>query len=143
MNRRFIGLMLGLIALAAFGDSGTRQTSTDDPALRLTAELWRDFMPISPPGGKPLMAALTLESVEGVLPEGLTVSAVTLLSGQQRWSAEKWDAEQTGANAMRIVVREGPKWDVGTEVEVIVQLKDAQGATHTVRSPPQTIGRTD
>jgi hypothetical protein len=143
MNMRFIGLMLGLVALAAFGDSGTRETSTDDPALRLTAELWRDFMPISPPGGKPLMAALTLESVEGVFPEGLKVSAVTLLNGQQRWSAEKWDVEQTGSNSMRIVVREGPKWDVGTEVEVILELMDAQGATHMVRSLPQTIGRTD
>ena len=143
MKRRFIGLMLGLLALAAFGDSRVGQTSTDDPKLQLKAELWRDFMPISPPGGKPLVATLTLESVEGDLPAGLQVRAVTLLRGRERWSAEKWDVEQTGVNAMRIVVREGPKWDVGTEVEVILQLKDSQGVTHTVRSPPQTIGRTD
>jgi hypothetical protein len=143
MKKPFICMMLALLALATFGDSGAGQTTPDDPTLHLSAVLWRDFMPISPPGGKPLMAALTLESVEGALPAGLHVSAMTFLSGQERWSAEKWEVKRAGENGMRIVVREGPKWDVGAEVEVILQLKDAQGAIHTVRTPPQPIGRTD
>jgi hypothetical protein len=107
-------------------------------ALKLQTYLWRDFMPISPPGGKPLIAALKLRTAEGMaLPEGIRIERVWVLNGDEVW------APAVKTPGPDVVVRDGPKWGPGIQVDVVVQLPAEAGATLLLRAAGQPIQRTD
>src|SRR5919198_5978709 len=56
--------------------------------LRITTHLWRDFMPISPPGGKPLIALVVVEAVEATqLPAGLAATRIAVVHDGRVWVA--------------------------------------------------------
>ena len=114
----------------------------------LETYLWRDFMPVSPPDGKPLRAAVSLVPVNTTyLPEALDARRIWIIFGEEVWSnslsavspAEPGQPvtklEKTAAN--------GPKWGPGVEVTVVVEILDKEGKTYLLRADHQTIHRTD
>jgi hypothetical protein len=108
--------------------------------IQLAAFLNRDFMPISPPGGKPLMAKIGLETADGgPIPVGVAIERVWVLNGDETWSPP---IDRTG-EAAEVIARDGPKWAPGLAVEVVALVKDASGSTHRLRLSNQVIGRTD
>ncbi|TMF56016.1 MAG: hypothetical protein E6I19_06540 [Chloroflexi bacterium] len=115
---------------------------------RLTADLWRDFMPVTPPGGRPLMASLMLASEDGsTFPASITADHVWVFNSSWVVTSSPsnptpasspapsavWDTgvievrraptAGTPANAMEVVAFDGPKWDPGTRVSVILRLQ--------------------
>ena len=114
-------------------------------ALRLETYLWRDFQPISPPDGKPLIAVMRVRAADGgTVPGGLQVDAAWVVNGGAVWAAEVRD-EHGSSNAQyyEVVGRDGPKWGPGITVDVIVRVRDAQaGASRLLRAADQPIRMT-
>ncbi|WP_150884032.1 hypothetical protein [Synechococcus sp. RSCCF101] len=114
--------------------------------LRLEVDLWRDFMPIAPADGRPLMASITLKPMRGaVLPDALAVESVWVVNGQQLWMAEPGEVRLSdGASpSLVVVVRDGPKWGPGIDVDVVVRIRTATGESRLLRAAGQRIERTD
>lgn len=117
----------------------------DGRELTLEAYLWRDFMPVAPPNGQPLVAVLRVRTANGTqFPAGVTADLVSVLYDGQVWAAPAVQEHPgTQPNVLEVVARDGPKWGPHVYVDVVVRLRDAGGQTHLLRAPNQLIGRTD
>lgn len=116
--------------------------------LVLSAYLWRDFMPISPPDGKPLRAVVTIKPVDAeYLPPGIDADQVWVIYRQEIWSqpleSVSGTVPQERLKILEKVARDGPKWGPGVYVTVVVQIRDPQGKTHLLKAERQFIERTD
>jgi len=114
--------------------------------LSLSAYLWRDFMPISPPDGKPLMAVLTISAADSAtIPSSLVCDAVWVIYQHEIWKAWLEIPPPGGVKPNQIsrTARDGPRWGPNVYVDVIVRVIDASGASRLLRAPHQWIGRTD
>jgi hypothetical protein len=114
--------------------------------LSLSAYLWRDFMPISPADGKPLVAVLTICAADTAkLPASISCDAVWVVHDQEIWKA--WLHGETPGNVkpnqISRTARDGPKWGPNVFVDVIVRVGDGSGQTRLLRAPHQWIERTD
>ena len=112
--------------------------------LTLRATLWRDFMPISPPDGKPLAAALRVQPSSGTnVPPSLRATAVYVVLGDDMWTAEPLEerSRTETAPAYEFVARGGPKWGPDVNVDVIVRLTDGS-RSWLLRAPEQRISAT-
>ncbi|MCU0517117.1 MAG: hypothetical protein MUC60_09680 [Oscillatoria sp. Prado101] len=112
----------------------------------LSTYLWRDFMPISPPGGKPLIASIRVSASDNkAFPSSLKVDRLWAIKDK----GEVWETELAGqgrqptANQLEKVARNGPKWEPGTKVDVVVRLVDKDNRTYLLRAAQQLINRTD
>jgi hypothetical protein len=117
----------------------------DGRELTLEAHLWRDFQPVAPPDGWPLVAVLFIKTTDGsAFPAGVTADQVKVVYGEQVWTAptrQEHPSSQPGV--LEVVAREGPKWGPHVNVDVVVRLRGTDGEVHLVRAPGQRIGRTD
>ncbi|HYM81806.1 MAG TPA: hypothetical protein VEY91_10425, partial [Candidatus Limnocylindria bacterium] len=112
--------------------------------LALSAELWRDFMPISPPDGKPMIATLRIATEDGTgLPPGLKADSTWVLHGEHVWEtlAVEQEPRAAGASRIEILAREGPKWGPEIQVDVVVRIVDAEGRVSLLRAPNQNVAR--
>ena len=81
----------------------------------LETYLWRDFMPISPPDGKPLIAKITVVATESQTPPPtLDADRLWVIDGENAWetafSDETVPAEPGPGRRLTKVARNGPKW---------------------------------
>jgi hypothetical protein len=116
--------------------------------LYLTTYLWRDFMPISPPGGKPLIAIAYLTATDTAhLPATITADAIWIVRDSLAWNG--WFTNETSPpgesrpNRIVKVARDGPAWGPHIFVDVIVRILDGRGHAQLLRAPHQWIDRTD
>ncbi len=110
--------------------------------------MWRDFQPISPSDGKPLIAIFWVYSADSTaLPAGLMADAAWVVSGESVWDTYFTDEEPPPSEQqpyqLHEIAREGPKWGPGIEVDAVVRLRDGNGEVYLVRAPSQYISRTD
>lgn len=113
--------------------------------LTLAASLWRDFQPISPPDGKPMIAGLQVQSLGGsAVPATVTADTVWLVHGTDVWSgvAREERSRQDTAPVYEVVARDGPKWGPGVLVDVILQLRHASGRVSRLRVANQLVRAT-
>lgn len=114
--------------------------------LRLEAFLWRDYMPISPPGGKPLMASIKLLVADAgakSFPDGVDAERVWLVRGEEVWTGTFLVEERPDEPGMKEkIFRDGPLWEPGEEVDVIVEVRGRTGATRLLRAPKVRIIKT-
>ena len=116
--------------------------------LRLTTAMWRDFQPISPPDGKPLIAVfyvMTTDSTE--FPAGVRFDHAWVVLERQVWSTgftgeERPPSEQLSWQQVE-VARNGPRFGPGVTAEAVVRVRDADGETCLLRATDQPIERTD
>ena len=117
----------------------------DGEALVLTASLWRDFQPSSPPDGKPLVAVLRVSAADGgLVPVGIAIDAAWVVHGDAVWATAVGEgrfAEPT-PTFYEGVARNGPKWGPGITVDVVVRVRSG-GETRMLRAANQPIHRTD
>jgi hypothetical protein len=116
----------------------------DGREYTLAASLWRDYQPVAPPDGQPLVAVVKVSPSDMMpLPVDLVVDRVWVLNEKKEWSAapEQSTHEPVGAR-LEATVRNGPKWDTGIKVDVVVRLKQGK-QTWLVRQAGVTIKRTD
>lgn len=135
-------------------------------SLKLRTYLWRDFMPMSPPGGQPMRLQLTLYIVDAApmpeaddreppapgvaapgkppFPHGINVKDACVILDDETWCTKVSDAGPTGDETVCIVsAADGPKWGPGANVDVVVRVVDTKGKAFLVRAPDQPIHRTD
>ncbi|MDZ4806036.1 MAG: hypothetical protein SGI90_14350 [Candidatus Eisenbacteria bacterium] len=116
--------------------------------LVLRTFIWRDFQPVSPPNGKPLIAIFWVYSADSTaLPAKLTADAAWVVHGQEIWNtyltAEEPPPGEQEPYQLEMVAREGPPWGPGIEVDAVVRLRDGTGKTYLIRASRQPILRTD
>lgn len=116
--------------------------------LYLSTYMWRDFQPISPPNGKPLIAIIYVTATDTAkLPNSISADAVWIVFNNQVWKSwftnEQIASSELRPNRIVKIAREGPKWGPHVNVDVIVRVLDGRGNIHLLRAPDQRIGRTD
>lgn len=168
-----ICIMIALASLAATGPAANAAEPINDPAARaselpldrfpelraatataalagkalyLQADLWCDFMPISPPNGKPLAAVLRVVALDGsvVAPE-VQAHAAWVVHGGTVWVVRTLERRNSPhvPGTQEWVARGGPKWNPGDLVDVIVRLRDGAGRVAFVIARDRRIARTD
>ncbi len=93
----------------------------------ITYILWtylnRDFMPISPPGGKPLAAIIRVQaSNTEQFPLTTKVERLWIFNGTKINSTLATDEFSIDGSIYEMVFRDGPKWEVGLKIDVVVKL---------------------
>jgi len=112
----------------------------------LESYLWRDFMPISPPDGKPLIALAKIISADSSeISLRLTVKHMWVVYDTLVWSAplSNESLPPTLPYVLEVIARDGPKWGPGVKVEVVVEIADTTGVAQLLRASEQMIYRTD
>jgi hypothetical protein len=116
-------------------------------SVTLRAHVWRDFQPTPRPGGKPLMATLTVETLDGqAFPQGWDAPRASFVHGSEVWQADLTDQPVPSSEQSRSLTRSargGPAWTPGSSVDVIVDLRDAQGSEQRLRVQGQIIQQVD
>ena len=126
--------------------SPASQVSLNGRSFRIgDAYLWRDFMPISEPGGKPLAASIKIQVDSGTFPTDVTVDHVWVY-GPTTWEPMNVEIRRspdagTPANQIEVFANGGPKWDPGSEVSVDVRLVSGS-TTRILRVTEVTIQKT-
>lgn len=97
----------------------------------LEAYLWRDFMPISPPDGRPLIALNWIVSNDSTpVPASIGMVNQYVINNDYVWVAEY---ESTNGSIpdykMEKISRNGPKWGPGIKVDVISRIRDLNTGT--------------
>jgi hypothetical protein len=158
-------IFLTLSSLYLFSSCASQSTQTGQPQLsmaelkavpvqvehsgqtyQLETYLWRDFMPMAPPGGKGLVAIARLVEVESKpISQGTTLDYLWVIHGDEVWATEFSDESRPSGPAFKqeAVARDGPQWEPNVEVEVVVGWHDSTGGFHLVRAAGQKIHRTD
>jgi hypothetical protein len=113
----------------------------------LETYLWRDFMPGMNPGGSNLLAVIDITAVDKLpFPADIDSSRLWVLKGDEVWETgfaeEQRPPDQAHLYQLRKVARDGPKWDTGIQVEVVVKVISPGGASYLLRATKQTIGAT-
>lgn len=96
----------------------------------LDAYLWRDFMPISPEDGKPMISINWLVSTDSTkIPENISMIKQYVFFGDEVWEAE-YENEAPSPSLPEYkserISRNGPKWGPNINVDVISQIYDSQ-----------------
>ena len=112
-------------------------------ALVLAPYLWRDFQPISPPDGKPLIAVLRVKAADGAaLAATFHVDGAWVINGAEVWTASVGE-EKLASAYYEVVARDGPKWGPNVSVDVVVRIRETSGSSKLLRAAAQVIQRTD
>src|SRR5205823_1965386 len=109
------------------------------------AYLWRDFMPVSPPDGKPLAASVKIAVGSGTFPADVTADHLWVY-GPTLWDTTAIEVRRaplagTPADQIEVFASGGPTWDLGTKVDVVVELRSGN-ATYQLKISGVTIQRT-
>ena len=119
--------------------SAPERVQIDGREYTLTANAWRDFQPVAPPNGQPLITMVKVSAADAApIPADLSVERVWVLNGKNQWSA----TPEPGTTGLETAVRNGPKWGPGIRVDVVVRLKQGK-QTWLVRAAGVDIKRTD
>ncbi len=121
------------------GDTGSHhgKQSMDDSAANITdrveiggrkfvleAYAWRDFMPITPPEGKPMMVTVRLVAADSLaFPMGIRLDSLRLVSQKSVWETKLSPRDDViRGNTFEQTVRNAPQWEVGDSLTASVRL---------------------
>ena len=134
-----------LIDIPSKLSSATKEIIISSYNFTLSASLWRDFQPISPPDGKPLILLVDIiESNSKTIPSSIKVDSFWVINGDQIWSGILPTEEHptTPLHTRRIIIRDGPKWETGIYVDLVIRLLDREKNTHWLKQENLLIERT-
>ena len=102
---------------------------------QLATYLWRDFMPISPPDGKPMIGRVHLvRTDEGPATGDVELVYLWVVNRDRVWAT----TFEEGSGPDR-VARGGPKWEPGIYVNVVVAVKSGSSGIRLLQAPAQLI----
>ena len=103
----------------------------DGTRIELQVDVWRDFQPISPPGGKGLRVSARLPATTATL----ILERIWVLFGD-----ELWDSTPIAVpGSTTWTAGEGPQWGPGVSVDVVAQVRGPSGTVRLVRAADQVI----
>jgi len=116
--------------------------------VSLETYLWRDFMPSSPPEGRPMRAVVTLHPVNSeTIPAEVDLVKLWVISKNSVWSTSLEKVGESDYSTPQSKIEKmasgGPKWGPGITVTVLVQIKDPNGDYRLIKAEDQLIHRTD
>jgi hypothetical protein len=99
--------------------------------IQVTPRLYRDFMPPSPPNGRPLSAGFILQvaGLDSFPPIPMVEAFVWVFNGPEVWAAQ---AQIWGAGALFIQARDGPLWGPDILVDTVLGIRDNHRTLHLV-----------
>ena len=154
-------LLLAVLLLAAGNCSGAGSVSplsagdlqaapvsvtVSQQVLVLVPTLWRDFQPISPPDGKPLVAVLRVQAGDGAaLASAFHVDTAWVINGADVWAVSVGEEKPASPKQAyyEVTMRGGPKWGPNVRVDVVVRIREPSGSSQLLRAAAQLIQRTD
>ena len=114
-----------------------------DITYTLETYMWRDFMPISPPDGKPLIVIIRVHAVgmddfylSMIIERLWLIDVLNIVSTQ---SSEEY---RVNGNTFEIVFRDGPKWGPGIFIDVVVKLVSEDFGIYYLKAVNQLIHAT-
>jgi hypothetical protein len=118
-------------------DDAPTRIQVDGRELTLDTYLYRDFMPVSPPGGKPLVAGLKVRTVDGSpLPAGIRAERVSVRYQDEVWTVPVvLEHPSPLPGVLDVVARDGPRWGPGVNVDVVLHLRDGAGNAKALIHP--------
>ncbi len=124
------------------------QIEIDGREYILETYLWRDFMPVSPPDGQPLIALIWVTATDSLaFPSSIDASCLYIVNDEQLWETEFSEEDRpenpNREHQLEEIARFGPKWGPNIQVEVIVRVVDGENNTYLLRAADQWIYRTD
>jgi hypothetical protein len=114
--------------------------------LGLRIYAWRDFAPH--PGGSAsgsnLMVNLQLKSLDAApLPAGLAVDSAWVRSIEGLWATSPTDESRPDfPNGLDLMLRGGPKWKTGQNLDVLVRVRLPSGKVRYVLARRQPLNET-
>jgi hypothetical protein len=125
--------------------SAQSQTTAAGKDLTMETYLWRDFMPSSEPDGSPLIASVTIKTVDlSPFPGSVTPVEIYVVNGHEVWVSAFSDETRPPQPEYQVnaIARGGPKWGPDIYVDVAVKLMDGNGAVSFLRLDDQYISAT-
>ncbi|MFA4925990.1 MAG: hypothetical protein WC524_04990 [Candidatus Aminicenantales bacterium] len=129
-------------------DLGSIPETTTINGVRLSLQvlLYRDFMPgLDENGsGSGLIAMVTLIADNAaVFPDYITADRIYVLKGEETWETslkeELRPVSPAEPNKICLVARDGPKWELGSQAEVVVRISAKDLGYKFIRASNQTI----
>ena len=121
-----------------------RVATIDGVPFRAQASLVRDFMPSTAPGGPPLTVAIRIQTADSSsIPTGVAADSAWMYNGSAVWRTAVLEEQPRSSSYFDVIARGGPTWAPGTEVDVLVRLRDGAGHSVLLQTPPQRIARVD
>ncbi len=118
----------------------------DNMSLTIDAYLWRDFMPSVEEGGTGIYAAITIIATNvTIFPNYLDSDRMWII----HWGAEIWIPEDPPTaeiwftklenmgieqNTLKKKASDGPKWDIGKIVHIVLELVNSNGDKYYLQS---------
>jgi hypothetical protein len=106
--------------------SASDTLSLEGASYVLDPYLWRDFMPMSPPDGRPMNAVVRLTRCDSTaVADSLALDHLWVVASDATWSTGFLEDGQMGLPPYQIgrVASCGPKWDPGSIVDVIARVR--------------------
>ena len=103
----------------------------DGARIELQVDVWRDFQPISPPGGRGLRVSARLPATTATF----ILERIWVLLGE-----EVWDSTPIAVpGSTSWTAGEGPQWGPGVSVDVVAQIRGPHGTVRLVRAADRLI----
>lgn len=109
----------------------------------LETSLTRNFQPVNPPEGRPLVAFIYVTATDSLeFPSTLNTDHIWIVYGSEVWETDfSEDPEPPHSiNQLAKAARNGPKWGPEIYVDVIVSIIDDRGQRHLLKASHQWIG---
>ncbi|MEJ2252147.1 MAG: hypothetical protein P8Y70_11050 [Candidatus Lokiarchaeota archaeon] len=124
--------------------NATEDVKIGNIALSLETYIWRDFMPITPPDGKPLTVIIKIHAQNvSEFPTTLSIERIWIINKLSINSTLATNEFRIYNNTYEMVFRDGPKWGPGIKIDVVVKLKYYDLSFYYLKASNQTIYRTD
>ena len=127
-------------------EAAPEKITINNSEYTLETYLGRDFMPISPPDGKPLIAIVKIQSPgKTTVPSEIDATLMWVVKDKEIWETEFTNEQRsTAGDTLEKLGHSGPKWGPGISVDVIVKVIDLKsGKDYLLKASNQDIHRTD
>jgi len=134
-------------SIVSFQDLQTAPEKIEINGTEYTLEtyLQRDFMPVCPPDGRPLVALVKVKAPgETAISSKIDATRLWVVKGVEIWETElaSWEGPTIG-DTLKKVGGGGPKWEPGISVDVVVRIIDLKsGRSYLLKASNQAIHRT-
>ena len=113
----------------------------------LDAYLWRDFMPISPSDGKPMISINWIRDIDSMkISDNIDLIEQYVVYNDSIWIANYENETSSTQPDYKIekISRDGPKWGPKIYVDVISKVHDSNtNSDYYIKSKNIYVGRTD
>ncbi len=119
----------------------------DDREYILETYMWRDFQPVAPPDGQPLIAIIWVTAVDSMaISPDIDATRIWVINDSEVWESTFSDEERPESVPefkLEKVARNGPKWGPHITVDVVVRVIDSiTDDVFLLKAADQYIGMT-